>query len=86
MFVLTIVLFFLCVALLIVLSILLLILKRRKVIDILLRRNSKIVLLFIEEGRSIDDPTYMKVIDLNKKEKDVLDQVHNFMVDVGVLK
>jgi hypothetical protein len=69
-----------------VLSILLLILKRRKVIDILLRRNSKIVLLFIEEGRSIDDPTYMKVIDLNKKEKDVLDQVHNFMVDVGVLK
>jgi hypothetical protein len=86
MFTTTIVLFFLCIALLIVLSILVIVSKRRTITNILLRRNSKIVLLFIEEGKSINDPTYMKTISLDKKEKEILDEVYNFMVSIGVAK
>jgi hypothetical protein len=44
------------------------------------------VLLFIEEGKSINDPTYMKTISLDKKEKEILDEVYNFMVSIGVAK
>lgn len=83
MFQATIVLFFLCIALLIALIVVFLLSKKRTIIDILLRRNSKLVLFFIEEGKSINDPTYMKTIDLSKKDKEVLDEVHSFMVDIG---
>lgn len=57
--------------------------NKKKISNILFRKNAKMVLFFLYEGQSIDDPFLIRTISYDKPVKEVLDEVHSFMLEVG---